>query len=240
MGQSTPEVGDVLLSTLTPCLDRLLGGGIPEGCLSLVYGEASTGKTTLSIQCAVSASRMGLKTLYIDSDHSLSHQRLLQVMGQGSIDSCKDIIIFFPRSFMEQSRIVESLENYITYKVGLVIVDTVTSLYRLAINAGKGIFTLNRELNRQLAYLDELTLKHGVAALITGQVRATVNGVSWRIEPVARRTLFHWPRIVLRLKSTVKPNVKEARLERGFSTQNMERCYLELTDSGLRNLFNHE
>lgn len=230
-----------LLSTLTSCLDRLLGGGLPESCLTLVYGEASTGKTTLSIQCAVSASRMGLKTLYIDSDQSFSHQRLLQIIGGNSVDACRDIIIFFPRSFMEQSRIVESLENYMTYKVGLIVVDTVTSLYRLALNSGRGAFTLNRELNRQLAYLDELTLKHRVATLITGQVRASVDGMSWKIEPVARRTLFYWPKIVLRLKSTVNPNVKEARLERGLSSaQKIERCYLELTGMGLKNLFNQK
>lgn len=222
------------ISTLTPSLDRLLEGGFPRGHLSLVYGEASSGKTTLSIQCAVAASMKGLKTLYVDSDQSFSHQRLLQIIGPGNKDACEDIIIFLPQSFAEQSRIVETLENYVTRRVGLIVIDTVTSLYRIALGRGGGSFGLNRELNRQLAYLVELAAEHNLTVLITGQVRSTVDGLGWQIEPVARRTIFHWPKIVLRLKSTVKQKIKEARLERDL-TQNhyQKRCYLEMTEKGL-------
>lgn len=220
-------------STLTPSLDRLLEGGLPRGHLSLVYGEASTGKTTLSMQCAVSASKVSCKTLYIDSDQSFSHQRLLQIVGPENVDACEDIIIFLPQSFLEQSRIVESLENYVTSRVGLIVIDTVTYLYRIALG-GSGVFNLNRELNRQLAYLVELASRHDLAVLVTGQVRSTVDGLGWKIEPVARRTLFHWPKIVLRLKSTAKQNIKEARLERFlFRSVSEGRCYLKLTDKGL-------
>ena len=222
-----------MLPTLTPSLDRLLGGGFPTGSLSLVYGEAETGKTTLTMQCAVSASRRHLKTLYVDSDQSLSHHRLLQIIGANNADTCEDIIIFLPQSFLEQSQIVESLENYITRKVGLIVIDTITSLYRASLEDGKP-FDLNRELNRQLAYLAELATRHSLTALITGQVRSTVDGVGWKIEPVARRTLFHWPKVVLKLKLTAKRSIKEARLERSLSDDPVERhCLLEMVEKGL-------
>ena len=223
-----------VISTLTPSLDKLLGGGFPRGYLSLVYGEASSGKTTLSMQCAVSASRQRWKTLYIDADQSFSHQRLLQIVGSENVDACEDIIIFLPQSFLEQSRIVESLENYITKRIGLIVVDTVTSLYRVALGGNGGTPNLNRELNRQLAYLVELAARHDLTTLVTGQVRSTVDGLGWKIEPVARRTLFYWPRIVMRLKSTVKKKLKEARLERFLSQDINERhCYLEMAERGL-------
>ncbi len=222
-----------MLPTLTPSLDRLLGGGFPTGCLSLVYGEAETGKTTLTMQCAVSASRRRLKTLYVDSDQSLSHHRLLQIIGADNADACEDIIIFLPQSFLEQSQIVESLENYITKRVGLIVIDTVTSLYRASLEGGKP-FDLNRELNRQLAYLAELAARHHLTAVITGQVRSTVDGLGWKIEPVARRTLFHWPKVVLKLKLTAKRSIKEARLERPLSDDPAERhCLLEMVEKGL-------
>jgi len=223
-----------VLSTLTPSLDRLLEGGLPRGYLSLVYGEASTGKTTLSMQCAISASRRNWKTLYIDADQSFSHQRLLQICGSENVDACEDIIVFLPQSFLEQSRIVESLENYLTKRIGLIVIDTVTSLYRVATGGGGATFNLNRELNRQLAYLVELASRHDLTTLVTGQVRSTVDGLGWKIEPVARRTIFHWPRIVVRLRSTVKQKIKEAKIERFLSNDAAEkRCYLEMTDKGL-------
>jgi len=222
------------LSTLAPSLDQLLEGGLPRGYLSLVYGEASTGKTTLSLQCAISASKRHFKTLYIDADQSFSHQRLLQILGPENTDACEDIIIFLPQSFPEQSRIVESLENYVTKRIGLIVVDTVTSLYRVAMGGGRVAFNLNRELNRQLAYLVELAARHDLATLVTGQVRSTVDGLGWKIEPVARRTLFHWPKLVIRLRSTVKQKIKEAKLERCLANDSSEkRCYLEMTDRGL-------
>lgn len=222
------------LSTLIPSLDQLLKGGLPRGYLSLIYGEASTGKTTLSLQCAISASKRHFKTLYIDADQSFSHQRLLQILGPENIDVCEDIIIFLPQSFPEQSRIVESLENYVTKRIGLIVVDTVTSLYRVAVGGGGVAFHLNRELNRQLAYLVELAARHDLATLVTGQVRSTVDGLGWKIEPVARRTLFHWPKLVVRLRSTVKQKIKEAKLERGLANGSSEKhCYLEMTDRGL-------
>jgi len=224
-----------MLSTLTPSLDQLLGGGFHTGYLSLVYGEASTGKTTLSVQCAVAASRRSLKTLYVDSDQSFSHQRLLQIIGSGNTDVCENIIVFLPQSFLEQSKIVESLENYITKRVGLVVIDTMTSLYRTALGGSAMTFDLNRELNRQLAYLVELSSRHNLTSIITGQVRSRVDDVGWKVEPVARRTLFHWPKTILRLKSTVDTNIKEVRLERSHSGDVADkRCYLEMTEQGLR------
>ena len=222
------------LSTLTPSLDRLLNGGFPKGYLSLIYGEASTGKTTLSMQCAVSASRRNWKTLYIDADQSFSHKRLIQIVGSNQNDTLENILIFLPQSFLEQSRIVENLESYLTKRVGLIVVDTVTSLYRTALGDSQGTFSLNRELNRQLAYLVELASKYDLVVLITSQVRSRVDDIEIRIEPVARRTLFHWPKTIINLRSTVKNNIKEARLDT-FQSQNITktRCYLKMKEEGL-------
>ncbi|RJS79912.1 DNA repair and recombination protein RadB, partial [Candidatus Bathyarchaeota archaeon] len=40
------------ISTGCTSLDDLLGGGITSGSITLIYGEAETGKTSLAIQCA--------------------------------------------------------------------------------------------------------------------------------------------------------------------------------------------
>jgi RecA/RadA recombinase len=220
------------LSTLTPSL--LLIGGFPKGYLSLIYGEASTGKTTLSLQCAVSASRRNWKTLYIDADQSFSHKRLIQIIGSSQDDVLENILIFLPQSFLEQSRIVENLENYLTKRIGLIVVDTVTSLYRTSLGNAQGNFSLNRELNRQLAYLVELASKYDLVVLITSQVRSRVDNTGFRIEPVARRTLFHWPKTILNLRSTAEHKIKEARLDT-FQSQDVtkNRCYLKMMEEGL-------
>ncbi|MEM2915094.1 MAG: ATPase domain-containing protein, partial [Candidatus Bathyarchaeia archaeon] len=63
-------------------LDRALGGGLPPNEIALIYGEAETGKTSLAMQCAINAGRMGYKTLFVDSDGSLSPERLSQIASK--------------------------------------------------------------------------------------------------------------------------------------------------------------
>jgi len=202
------------ISTGCVALDRLLRGGFHRGEIALVYGEAATGKTTVAIQAATCAARMGLKVLYVDSDHSFTQQRFHQIAGEDSRVVSELIILFLPETFAEQRVLVESLESYVTPSVGLVIVDSVTSLYRHAFSRAESIFNLNRDLSRQVAYLSELSSSHRIACILTSQVHARLTPPVGEIEPVARRTLFHFPRVILRIRSTPKPNVKEFLLER--------------------------
>ena len=60
-------------------LDKLLGGGFPAKTISLLYGEAETGKTSLAIQCAVNCARTKIKSIFIDTDGTLSYERLSQI-----------------------------------------------------------------------------------------------------------------------------------------------------------------
>jgi RecA/RadA recombinase len=129
---------------------------------------------------------------------------------------------------------VENLENYLTKRVGLIVVDTVTSLYRTSLGNAQGNYSLNRELNRQLAYLVELASKYDLVVLITSQVRSRVDNIGFKIEPVARRTLFHWPKTILNLRSTAEHKIKEARLDT-LQSQDVtkNRCYLKMMEEGL-------
>jgi len=53
-------------------IDRLSGiGGIPRGRITEVWGDASTGKTTVILQAIAEAQKQGLKCLFADAEHSL-------------------------------------------------------------------------------------------------------------------------------------------------------------------------
>jgi DNA repair protein RadB len=216
------------------CLDRLLRGGFNRGEISLIYGEAATGKTTTVIQAAISAARMGLKVLYVDSDHSFTQQRFQQIARAEFNRASEFIMIFLPETFAQQRILVESFENYVTPTLGLVILDSTSSLYRAAFLGAESIFTLNRDLSRQLAYLGELCASSRIACIVTSQVHARLSSPLGDVEPVARRALFHFPRTILRLRNTPRPGVKEFVLERieGSETSG-ESCPVALSDNGL-------
>jgi RecA/RadA recombinase len=212
----------------------MLRGGFAGGELALVYGEAATGKTTTVIQAATAAAGRGLKVVYIDSDHSFTQQRFDQIAGHRSAAISELITLFFPETFSEQRRIVESLENYVTSRLGLVVVDSISSLYRAAFSGADSIFSLNRDLSRQVAYLGELASSHNIACVITSQVHSRLTPPAADIEPVARRTVFHFPRLILRIKNTPKASVKEFVLERieGAETARGS-CLVGLQENGL-------
>ncbi|MEM3553206.1 MAG: AAA family ATPase [Candidatus Bathyarchaeia archaeon] len=101
------------LSTKSFSLNKLLNGGLPLRELSLIYGEASTGKTTLVLQTAIEAAKNLLKVLYIDVDYSFTPQRFNQIAGLHANKASPNIFIFTPKTFFEQTQIIENWEKRI-------------------------------------------------------------------------------------------------------------------------------
>ena len=215
-------------------LDKLLGGGFPADGISLVYGEAETGKTSLAIQCAVNCGRMGNKSLFIDSDGTFSSKRLSQIANYDYDKVSSSIILMKPTTFQEQIRIIDHLEEYMTRKFGLMIVDTITSLYRVELEGPKETFVLNRELNRQVALLTQIAKTHKIPALITSQVRSVFLGNQVSIEPVATRVLKFWSDVVLNLELTGQTRVIKALLEKHPEHKRSASCYVKIERTGIQ------
>ena len=222
-----------LVPTGCDALDKLLGGGIPADGVSLVYGEAETGKTSLAIQCAVNCGRMGHKSLFIDSDGTFSSKRLSQIANYNYDKISPSIILMKPTTFQEQIRVIDHLEEYITTKFGLIVVDTITSLYRVELEGPKETFALNRELNRQVALLTQIVKTHKIPALITSQVRSVFLGNQVSIEPVATRVLKFWSDVVLNLQLTGQARVIKILLEKHPERKRSASCYVKIERTGI-------
>lgn len=214
-------------------LDKDLNGGIPSRSVSLIYGEAETGKTTLAMQLALSCALHGNKTLFIDCDGMFSVKRLSQVSA-GKFDAIADLIILMrPNSFAEQTTIVDRLTEYLTDHFGLVVVDTLTSLYGVSIaEHPQKTFELNRELNRQLALLAQISKMQKIAVIVVSQVRASFKEEQVSIEPVATRVLKFWADTIMDLKPTENPGTVKLILEKTMKPQLMT-YYLSITESGI-------
>jgi DNA repair protein RadB len=190
----------------------LLGGGFPPRQISLLYGEASTGKTILSMQCALEMARKDFRVFYVDADQSFSAHRLERLVGGPEL--AERIVLFRPEDFKDQVEIVENLENVLTKTPALVVIDSITGLYRAGDGGSEKIFARNRELNRQLAHLNSLATRFTLWVLLTGQVHSSPSGREWLVEPVATRTLKHWSDLILRMRQTPRTNVRDCILEK--------------------------
>ena len=214
-------------------IDELLGGGVPSNKVCLIYGEAETGKTTFLMQCAVNCARQGYKTLFIDCDNDFSVLRLKQIVSKDFQKIAESIILIKPKDFSEQGMFVDRLLDYINERTGLLIIDTVTSLYlnQLSEYPDKR-FELNRVLNRWMAHIAQITKTKGLAVLVTSQIRSVFDDPFVDLEPVATRVLKFWADIIIGLKHTEDSQVLKAVLEKGLPRINVQN-YLKMDETGL-------
>lgn len=219
------------LSTSCKPFDRMLEGGFRFGKISLFYGRPATAKTTLAMSCVIHHLRgdSQAKSLYIDSDGGLSTKRMEQIAGEGE-SLLERILIWRPNSFSEQTAVIEDLQPLVYQRSTIIVVDSITGLYRLEAGDAEKTFKVNKELNQQLGFLSETAETGGAAVLLTGQVHSAI-GDTAQVEPVAQRLLRYWSDIVVKLETTPRPGVRQAVLEKPEG--HPKSCIFRLTDIGL-------
>jgi len=216
------------------CIDSNLNGGISSESVTLIYGEPETGKSTLAMQCAVNCAMQNHKTLFVDCDYMFSAKRLSQV-ASGKFDEIAELIILIkPNDFKEQTAVIDRLSEYTAKNFGLVVIDTVTSLYRLRVAESSGkAFGLNRELNRQMALLAQNAKTLKIPVIATSQVSSVFNEVHVSVEPVATRVLKFWADTVIAMKPTENPQIIKAVLEKTPRKAQEVTCHLKIDGTGI-------
>jgi RecA/RadA recombinase len=227
---------DVIKKVLTGCgcIDSHLGGGISPESVTLIYGEPETGKTTLAMQCAVNCAMQGYKTLFVDCDNTFSAKRLSQ-LAAGKFEEIAELVILIkPNNFREQTAVIDRLSEYTAKNFGLVVIDTLNSLYRAEVAESSGkAFGLNRELNRQLAILAQTAKTQKIPVVITSQVRSVFNDSYVDVAPVATRVLKFWADTIIAMKPTENPQIIKAVLEKTGERAQEVACYLRIDETGI-------
>jgi DNA repair protein RadB len=173
-------------------LDDLLGGGLEPGAITLVYGEAGTGKTNLCLQAAVQADAAdGRRIGYIDTE-GVSLERLEQIAGDRNQDLLKSILFFTPHNLVEQQKMVAALAKIKDPK--LIIVDSINMHYRLLL--GQDGETATKSITAQMSSLLALARTTDVPILITGQVFGDEDAV----RPFGGRIMEHIVKTMIRLE----------------------------------------
>lgn len=114
------DIGVIPTGSLT--LDTALGiGGYPKGRVVEIYGQESSGKTTLALLAIAEAQKAGGLAVFIDAEHALdvNYARKLGV----SID---DLLLAQPDTGEQALEIAETLVR--TNAVDIVVIDSVAAL----------------------------------------------------------------------------------------------------------------
>ncbi len=159
-------------------LDRVLGGGIVKGSLSLVGGDPGIGKSTLLLQVCRNMANAGKKVLYVSGEESM-HQIKLRAERIGTFE--REMLLFCETSLNEISNaILKSSPEF-------VVIDSIQTMYNEEMTSAAGSVSQVREVTGQMM---RLAKEHNIAVFIVGHV--TKEGVV-----AGPRTLEHMVDTVL-------------------------------------------
>ncbi|MGQ9759492.1 MAG: ATPase domain-containing protein [Candidatus Methanomethylicaceae archaeon] len=185
------------LTTGCVALDLILDGGIKPGEILLIYGERSSGRTTLVFQTIINAALNGLRSLLLFTEGSAALRRLRSLASSRWSELSDRILIVTIKEFQKQDCLIEDLEVHMPASVVLLAFDSITSCYRAALKEREENIILNKQLNRELAIIKDLSMRRKVATVITSDV--TSQPEEKEFQPVAAQILTYWSDRIIRL-----------------------------------------
>lgn len=159
-------------------LDRVLGGGIVKGSLSLVGGDPGIGKSTLLLQVCRNLANTDKKVLYISGEESL-HQIKMRALRIGEFSG--EMLLLC------ETDLDTIVDGIIKAHPEFVVIDSIQTMYSDAISSAAGSVSQVREVTARLM---RIAKEKNIAIFIVGHV--TKEGVV-----AGPRTLEHMVDTVL-------------------------------------------
>ncbi|MGB9708257.1 MAG: DNA repair and recombination protein RadB [Candidatus Pacearchaeota archaeon] len=200
------------ISTGSNELDRWLQGGYETDIITTLYGPAGSGKSNFCVMAAAQQASRSRKVIYIDTEGGFSVTRLKQIAPESI---AKNIILFKATRFYEQCKAFDKLLELIkSPNISLIIVDSMTMLYRLELGEAsqekdkERARIINSALIKQLRILTEIARKKHIPVLITNQVYSEFlsredfeAGKPKSVIMVAGDILRYWSKCIIELQN---------------------------------------
>lgn len=122
-------------------LNRVLGGGLVKGSLTLISGDPGIGKSTLLLKCAENISKRYGKVIYVSGEESGE-----QIKIRGDRLLCSS-----PNLFILSETNLETIENIISKEqVSFVIIDSIQTMFSSSLSSAPGSVSQVRECANNL------------------------------------------------------------------------------------------
>lgn len=205
---------DTRIGTGMQELDRVLGGGIVKGSLTLVGGDPGIGKSTLLLQVCRNLTVTENKVLYVSGEESLQQIKLRAERLGGFT---KDMLLLCETN-------LEAIEGAVTKVMPeVVIIDSIQTMYLEEVASGAGSVSQVREVTGRLM---RIAKQLDVAIFIVGHVtkEGTVAGP---------RTLEHMVDTVLYFEGEKNAIYRVLRSVKNRFGSTNEIGVFEMKDTGL-------
>eukprot|EP01039_Chlorochromonas_danica_P004108 gene4108-4502_t len=203
----------ITISTGSTELDNLLAGGIETGSLTEIFGEFRTGKTQLCHTLCVTAQRpldqggAEGRVIYVDTEGTFRPQKLVAIAErfQMNPEEVLDNIICARAHNSEQQMelLADAAALMSESRFALLVVDSATALYRTDYSGRGELSERQMHLAQFLRQLTRLAEEFGIAVVITNQVVANPDGMSFakdNTKPIGGNIIAHASTVRLKLK----------------------------------------
>src|SRR5580698_6175763 len=206
------------LSTGSGELDRVLGGGVVPGSVTLIGGDPGIGKSTLLLQAAASLAR-GRPVLYVSGEESLS---------QVGLRARRLEVADAPVTLAAETCVERILEAAHQAKPAVLVVDSIQTMFTLSLQSAPGAVA---QLRESTALLTRYAKQSGTAVLLIGHV--TKEGVI-----AGPRVLEHMVDTVLYFENDAGSRYRVIRaIKNRFGAAN-ELGVFAMTETGLKEVKN--
>ncbi len=197
--------------------DRILGGGLVPGSVTLIGGEPGVGKSTLLLQVAAGLATSGHRVVYASGEESVAQVRDRAVRLGGLHE------LLFLQSETELDRVLDGAKGV---QPGVLVLDSVQTAFVPDVGSTPGSVSQVREVAARLVLHAKST---GRAVLLVGHV--TKQG-----ELAGPRTLEHIVDAVIYFEGSANPPFRVLRGQKNRFGSTGELGLFEMTAGGLKEI----
>ena len=159
LNEATPSLindihigSEVRVSTNISEFDRILGGGLVQGSITLIAGDPGIGKSTILLQTSGELAKNGQKVLYVTAEESASQLKL----RANRLEINSDNLYVYPQINLESIR-----KQIDEIKPEVVVIDSIQAIYSQTITSSAGSVSQIREccnILMQIAKTQNITI----------------------------------------------------------------------------------
>lgn len=210
---------EVRLKTKIDELDRVLGGGIVAGSLTLVGGDPGIGKSTLLLQMCQDIAHQNKRVLYVSGEESLKQIKLrAERLGV----TAEDVLLYAETSLQYIDQAIKNEHP------DILIVDSIQTIYSDDITSAPGSVSQVREVT---SHMMRIAKQLGLSTFIIGHV--TKDG-----SIAGPRVLEHMVDTVLYFEGDRSVSYRVLRAVKNRFGSTDEIGVFEMVDNGLREVAN--
>jgi len=197
-------------------LDKLTGGGIPVGLFTVIWGNKSTGKTTLTYKIIAEAQKQDKIVAFFDLENTFDPDWAIK---QG-VNTEELVLGYFDTAEEAMDALIVMAENK---AVDLVVIDSIQAMSPKGEQRNKSGTTRSIEedemalLARKLSKFFRITApkinEGNIAVVMIGQARMDIGGFIALETLSGGRGLAHWASLIIKMRRGEKSNAPYTRIK---------------------------